>query len=270
MLPFKFTVLILVLLNPDIYFWKHCRSAGFWWEENNPSNYFIINLLESMGPCQDRTRHPWICSQTRICCQTCYRLCYVARYGHVETVSSPNHIFTLGKLNKAFNQFFMHTLWLVTDNNPSWISGRRRMTVEVISWSISKKVWGRAGIELATPGSAVRLATDCATGPGIWLICDLPFPVSYCTVRQRSLGLTRLIRQQRHRVEDHVDVPEPTSWHSVVTLGNKPLPFLMGWYLVAPLKLKQQSTLVHVKLTQPDSEVIKFFVLILAGNFNCS
>ena len=48
----------------------------------------------------------------------------------------------------------------------------RRMTVEIISWSISTKVWDRAGIELATPGSAVRLAsvarhvTDCATQPG--------------------------------------------------------------------------------------------------------
>ena len=29
----------------------------------------------------------------------------------------------------------------------------RRMTVEIISWSISTKVWDRAGIELATPGS---------------------------------------------------------------------------------------------------------------------
>ena len=44
------------------------------------------------------------------------------------------------------------------------------MTVEIISWSISTKVWDRAGIELATPGSAVRLAsvarhvTDCETG----------------------------------------------------------------------------------------------------------
>ena len=52
----------------------------------------------------------------------------------------------------------------------------RRMTVEIISWSISTKVWDRAGIELATPGSAVRLAsvarhvTDCATRPGekVW------------------------------------------------------------------------------------------------------
>ena len=47
----------------------------------------------------------------------------------------------------------------------------RRMIVEIISWSISKKVWDRAGIELATTGSAVRLAsvarhvTDCATRP---------------------------------------------------------------------------------------------------------
>ena len=43
------------------------------------------------------------------------------------------------------------------------------MTVEIISWSISTKVW--VGIELATPGSAVRLAsvarhpTYCATRP---------------------------------------------------------------------------------------------------------
>ena len=48
----------------------------------------------------------------------------------------------------------------------------RRMTIEIISWSISTKVWDQAGIELATPGSAVRHAsvdrhvTDCATRPG--------------------------------------------------------------------------------------------------------
>ena len=28
------------------------------------------------------------------------------------------------------------------------------------------KVWDRAGMEIATPGSAVGLATNCATGPG--------------------------------------------------------------------------------------------------------
>ena len=47
------------------------------------------------------------------------------------------------------------------------------MTLEIISLPISTKVWGRAGIELATPGSAARLAsvaryvTDCATRPGL-------------------------------------------------------------------------------------------------------
>ena len=50
------------------------------------------------------------------------------------------------------------------------------MTVEIISWSISTKVWDRTGIELATPGSAVRHAsvarhvTDCATRPGLFEI----------------------------------------------------------------------------------------------------
>ena len=51
----------------------------------------------------------------------------------------------------------------------------RRMTVEIISWSISTKVWDRAGIKLATPGSAVRHTsvarhiTDCAMRPGKWM-----------------------------------------------------------------------------------------------------
>ena len=48
-------------------------------EENDSRNYFMINLHESMEPGRDRTRDPWICSQTRICCQTHYRLRYVAR-----------------------------------------------------------------------------------------------------------------------------------------------------------------------------------------------
>ena len=39
------------------------------------------------------------------------------------------------------------------------------MTVEIISLSISRKVWNRAEIEIMTPGSAVGLTTDCATGP---------------------------------------------------------------------------------------------------------
>ena len=39
------------------------------------------------------------------------------------------------------------------------------MTIDTISRSISMKVWDRDGIELATPGSAVRRVKDYANGP---------------------------------------------------------------------------------------------------------
>ena len=58
------------------------------------------------------------------------------------------------------------------------------MTVEFITCSISTKVWDRAGIELATPGSAVRLTsvarhiTDYAARyqlkPGRWIHSGSP------------------------------------------------------------------------------------------------
>ena len=41
------------------------------------------------------------------------------------------------------------------------------MTLEIISRSISTKVWYRAVIELAIPRSAIGLATNCTMGPGI-------------------------------------------------------------------------------------------------------
>ena len=38
----------------------------------------------------------------------------VNSYGHVDMVSSPNHTFFPGKLDKAVNQYFVHILSLVT------------------------------------------------------------------------------------------------------------------------------------------------------------
>ena len=58
------------------------------------------------------------------------------------------------------NQYCVHILSLVTDNNPSWINRRRRMTMKIISWSISRKLWDQARIDLETIGSAVGLPTD--------------------------------------------------------------------------------------------------------------
>ena len=45
----------------------------------------MINLHKSIGPVRDRTREPWICSQTRICCQTRYRLRCAVRYIKVNS-----------------------------------------------------------------------------------------------------------------------------------------------------------------------------------------
>ena len=108
-----------------------------------------------------------------VCCFTSQ----VNSYGHCGTVSSPNHTFSWASLNKQLTSNHAHTFacnWQQPFMNDS--AEGRRMTVEIISWSISTKVWDRTGIELATPGSAVSFAsvsrhvTDCATRPGMAIL----------------------------------------------------------------------------------------------------
>ena len=47
--------------------------------------------------------------------------------------SSPNHTLSLTSLTKAVNQYFLHILSLVTDNNPSGIRGREENAASIIS-----------------------------------------------------------------------------------------------------------------------------------------
>ena len=61
----------------------------------------------------------------RFVCLFCYFTSQVNSYGHCGTVSSPNHTFFQGKLEQAVNQYFVHILSLVTDNNPSWMIQRK-------------------------------------------------------------------------------------------------------------------------------------------------
>ena len=56
-----------------------------------------------------------------------------------SAVSLPNHTFTGQALSSKWLTSIVHILSPETDNCPSWISGRERMTVENISWSISTK-----------------------------------------------------------------------------------------------------------------------------------
>ena len=83
-------------------------------------------------------------------------------------------LFSWASLNKQLTSNRAHTFacnWQQPFMNDS--AEGRRMTVEIISWSIFTKVWDRAGIELTTPGSAVSFAsvtrhiTDCATRPSV-------------------------------------------------------------------------------------------------------
>ena len=61
-------------------------------------------------------------------------------YGVMSSaVSLPNHTFTGQALSSKRLTSIVHILSPETDNCPSWISGRERMTVENISWSISTK-----------------------------------------------------------------------------------------------------------------------------------
>ena len=85
------------------------------------------------------------------------------------------------------------------------------MTVEIISWSISTKEWDRTGIELATPGSAVRLAsvarhvTDCATRPGRSSVMITPLFQFVCIMYKTSLTISIQMNFLMHSYFMHID-----------------------------------------------------------------
>ena len=69
----------------------------------------------------------------------------------------------------------MHILLPETDNCPSWISGRERMTVENISWSISTKECCRLrrGLNPRPPGLQSDGASNWATEAGRYGLCQV-------------------------------------------------------------------------------------------------
>ena len=60
-----------------------------------------------------------------------------------SAISLPNHTFTGQASSSKRLTSIVHILSPETDNCPSWISGRERMTVENISWSNSTKECSR-------------------------------------------------------------------------------------------------------------------------------
>ena len=59
----------------------------------------------------------FFCSQINVVFVWFVAVCASKQQGHVGTVSSPNHTFFLGKLEQAVNQYSVHILLLITDNN---------------------------------------------------------------------------------------------------------------------------------------------------------
>ena len=82
-----------------------------------------------------------------------------------SAVSLPNHTFTGQALSSKRLTSIVHILSPETDNCPSWISGRERMTVENISWSISTKECcrPRRGLNPQPPGLQSDGASNWAT-----------------------------------------------------------------------------------------------------------
>ena len=68
----------------------------------------MIDLHESMGPGRDRTRDPWICSQTRICCQTRYQLRYAA-WCHTDNHFFSSHTYNDDDDDDDEHVFMIHT-----------------------------------------------------------------------------------------------------------------------------------------------------------------
>ena len=82
-----------------------------------------------------------------------------------SAVSLPNHTFTRQAQSSKRLTSIVLILSPETDNYPSWISGRERMAVENISWSISTKECcrPRRGLNLPPPALQSDSASNWAT-----------------------------------------------------------------------------------------------------------
>ena len=66
---------ILSLVTYNNSSWMIQRKGGEW-----PQKLFCNQSPRKYGTGPGSNSQRWICSQTRTCSQTCYRLCYAARY----------------------------------------------------------------------------------------------------------------------------------------------------------------------------------------------
>ena len=100
-----------------IYAYIHSKKVGcLVLRHSHHDGYYIHTLLGSYATLLIKKIHiTFILFVCLFCCFTPQ----VNSYGHGRTVSSPNHTFFPGQAGTRDNQYFVHILSLVSDNNPS-------------------------------------------------------------------------------------------------------------------------------------------------------
>ena len=120
------------------------------------------------------------------------------------------------------------TLWWAADNRCA--RTRESVCPWSCSWSISTKAWDRVGIELATPGSAVRRVKDYANGPDQNKVL---LPVEYLVLPFISNGKS-VVHQWYYQWKSVVKFVVITSGTPVVSIGisviHQWFPLVYQWY----------------------------------------
>ena len=153
-------------LTELIWYWKMHQRSATWW---NCIHRTIRNLTFQIN---------WkntISLNSAEIIIVCLCWAFTARQPSgvmLSAVSLPNQEFTGQAWSSKRLTSIVHILSPETDNCPSWISWRERMTVENISWSISTKECcrPRRGLNPRPPGLQPDGASNWATEAGSQII----------------------------------------------------------------------------------------------------
>ena len=160
-----------------------CQAHIFFFKTKNCSNddIFIIAMIGLEKCCIPSACLQWLCHSGERTMARGPLVFFFRFYGPVSPFGScqalsvylttrlPGRLSPLSKLTSI-----VHIFSPETDNCPSWISGRERMTVENISWSISTKECCRPRRELnpRPPGLQLEGAYNWAIKAGKFILCD--------------------------------------------------------------------------------------------------
>ena len=132
----------------------------------------------------------------------------------------------------------MHILPPVTDNCPTWISGRERMSVVIISWAISAKNVDGLGFKLVTPGLKYKSEQKPTALSGL---ANMSLPSMSCWQNIGTLCLPNGHRKSKIPVNCYTISWSPCYYQSTIIIyrylrevnmqGCQLLANLKGWWV---------------------------------------